>query len=104
PAGPARPRSPRPPLFPYTTLFRSAMYPHRIRLRGPWQCEPIDGPPPRRVIVPCGWIEAGLAGFHGLARFTRRFGYPGNVDDTEQIGRAHVSTPLTSGTAMPSSV
>jgi hypothetical protein len=61
------------------------MYPHRIRLRGPWQCEPIDGPPPRRVIMPCRWLEAGLADFHGAARFTRSFGYPGSVDDSEHV-------------------
>src|SRR6516165_8320259 len=61
----------------------NAMYPHRMRLRGPWECEPIDGPPPRRVVVPCGWVEAGLAGFRGAARFSRNFGYPGKIDDTE---------------------
>src|SRR5229473_1709313 len=63
----------------------SAMYPHRIRLRGPWQCEPIDGPPPRRVIMPCRWVEARLADFHGDARFARSFGYPGRVDDSEHV-------------------
>lgn len=61
------------------------MYPHRIRLRGPWQCEPLDGPAPRRVIMPCRWFDAGLANFHGSARFTRRFGYPGRVDDSEHV-------------------
>ena len=62
------------------------MYPHRIRLRGPWECEPIDGSlPPRRVTMPSGWIAAGLAGFRGSARFTRRFGYPGQIDDGEHV-------------------
>jgi hypothetical protein len=61
------------------------MYPHRIRLRGPWECEPIDGPPPRRVFMPSGWLAAGLGGFHGAARFTRKFGYPGQIDDGEHI-------------------
>ena len=61
------------------------MYPHRIRLRGPWECEPVGGPPPRRVLMPCRWLDAGLADFHGSARFTRRFGYPGRVDDTEHV-------------------
>ena len=27
------------------------MYPHRIRLRGPWECDPIDGPPPRGLVL-----------------------------------------------------
>lgn len=61
------------------------MYPHRIRLRGPWECEPIDGPPPRRVFMPAGWLAAGLVDFHGIARFTRKFGYPGQIDDGEHV-------------------
>src|SRR5271170_7960728 len=65
------------------------MYPHRIRLRGPWECEPVqdvgNGPPPRRVFMPCGWLAAGLGGFHGAARFTRKFGYPGQIDDGEHV-------------------
>jgi len=64
------------------------MYPHRIRLRGPWECEPLasDAPPPRRVLMPCRWIDAGLAGYRGHAKFVRKFGYPGNADPaTEHI-------------------
>jgi hypothetical protein len=66
-------------------------YPHRIRLRGPWECEPLPAragdlvPAGRRVTMPCGWEAAGLAGFTGRARFTRRFGYPGNIDDDERV-------------------
>src|SRR5947209_2495993 len=61
------------------------MYPHRIRLRGPWECE-IDGAPPRRVTMPCTWADAGLADYRGVARFTRKFGYPGNADrDIEHL-------------------
>ena len=65
-------------------------YPHRIRLRGPWECVPIppaDGlaPPPHRVVMPCRWPEAGLAGFRGLVRFLRKFGYPGRIDDFEHV-------------------
>lgn len=63
----------------------SAMYPHRIRLRGPWECEPINGPSARRVTMPAGWVESGLEGFRGLARFVRKFGYPGRVDETEHV-------------------
>ncbi len=55
------------------------MYPHRIRLRGPWECEPA-GLDARRVFMPCRWADAGLAGFRGSARFTRKFGYPGKAD------------------------
>src|SRR5438876_10678056 len=40
------------------------MYPHRIRLRGPWRCEPIE---------------------HRAVRFRRRFGYPGRIDDYERV-------------------
>src|ERR1051325_6749779 len=89
------------------------MYPHRIRLRGPWECEPLAPPSPptplavgqasqsdrqagkpdlpaegnrRRVTMPCRWADAGLAGYRGLARFTRKFGYPGKADrDIEPI-------------------
>jgi hypothetical protein len=63
----------------------SAQYPHRIRLRGPWECEPIDGPLPRRVIMPGRWLDAGLEGFHGSARFARKFGYPGKIDESEHV-------------------
>ena len=47
------------------------MYPHRIRLRGPWECEPLARagggplPPPCRITMPCRWGEAGLADFAG---------------------------------------
>jgi len=67
------------------------MYPHRIRLRGPWECEPLaraDGgppPPPCRMTLPCRWGEAGLPGFAGRARFRRRFGYPGRIDAYERV-------------------
>jgi hypothetical protein len=63
----------------------SASYPHRIRLRGPWECEPLHGPQPRRVVMPCRWADADLNEFRGLARFTRKFGYPGRVDHTEHV-------------------
>jgi hypothetical protein len=69
------------------------MYPHRIRLRGPWECEPLarlpEGPgplpPPRRMTLPARWAEAGLAGFGGRVRFRRRFGYPGRIDPHERV-------------------
>jgi len=51
-------------------------------LRGPWECTPIgaDGLEPRRVLMPCRWIDAGLADFRGSACFGRKFGYPGKAD------------------------
>jgi hypothetical protein len=85
----------------------SAMYPHRIRLRGPWECERVDGEAPliplpggegskphslaekegdkKRVILPCRWLDAGFGDYHGVACFTRKFGYPGRVDETEHV-------------------
>jgi hypothetical protein len=89
------------------------MYPHRIRLRGPWQCEPLARaggpgeplPAPRQMTMPCQWSEGGLPGFAGRVRFRRRFGYPGRIDAHERVwltftgvcGRADVTlngTPL----------
>jgi hypothetical protein len=76
-------------------------YPHRMRLRGPWECdlvagtvtladgrhEPQQGPltPPLRLTMPCRFRAAGLAGFAGRARFRRRFGYPGQIDSYERV-------------------
>jgi hypothetical protein len=60
------------------------MYPHRIRLRGPWECEPT-GQPPGRLVMPCTLDEAGLAGVSGMVRFRRRFGYPGRIDAHERV-------------------
>src|SRR6202008_3044703 len=61
------------------------VYPHRIRLRGPWQCEPVGGPAPFRMTLPCRWAEGGLGDFTGRVRFRRRFGYPGQIDDYERV-------------------
>jgi hypothetical protein len=66
------------------------MYPHRIRLRGPWQCEPLgwaDEPVPasRTVTLPARWADVGLPGFTGRVRFRRRFGYPGQIDAHERV-------------------
>src|SRR5580704_13969401 len=70
------------------------MYPHRIRLRGPWDCEPLAWSPaaeglvlPRslRMTIPCRWADGGLAGFSGRVRFRRRFGYPGQIDPHERV-------------------
>src|SRR5262249_45018711 len=77
------------------------MYPHRIRLRGPWECEPLaravagaDGrirtatealPPPRRMVLPCRWGDGGLPDFAGRVRFCRRFGLPRQLDPHERV-------------------
>ncbi len=66
-------------------------YPHRIRLRGPWECTPLAraGPgeprPSLRMTMPCHWGDGGLPGFAGLVRFVRKFGYPGRIDDYERV-------------------
>ena len=66
-------------------------YPHRIRLRGPWECEPLASlgggelPGRRRMVLPCSWCDGGLPGFAGTVRFVRRFGYPGRIDDDERV-------------------
>jgi hypothetical protein len=41
-----------------------SVYPHRIRLRGPWDCEPVAA---------------------GRVRCRRRFGYPGRIDPYERV-------------------
>jgi hypothetical protein len=77
------------------------MYPHRIRLRGPWEAEPVerfvlglggqalritDGLPlARRVTLPGRWGEFGLADFVGVVRLRRRFGLPRRLDDWERV-------------------
>lgn len=35
--------------------------------------------------MPAGWLAADLAGYRGPACFTRRFGYPGRIDDGEHV-------------------
>jgi hypothetical protein len=71
-------------------------YPHRIRLRGPWECEPLQRltapgarpeplPKPLRMTMPCCWREGGLGEFAGRVRFTRSFGYPGRIDPGERV-------------------
>jgi hypothetical protein len=77
------------------------MYPHRIRLRGPWDFEPLarmirqpDGhvetvadklPSSGRMTLPCRWSEGGLPDFAGRVRFRRRFGLPRRLDPHEWV-------------------
>ncbi len=70
-------------------------YPHRIRLRGPWECAALSRlglagdeaplPAPLRVTMPCRWRETGLGDFGGRVRCRRAFGYPGQIDTTERV-------------------
>lgn len=77
----------------FELLTNRIMYPHRIRLRGPWECEPLlrrgdnatDPLPPFRMTMPCRWCEGGLRGFTGRVRFRRSFGYPGRIDTFERV-------------------
>src|SRR5262249_16304202 len=39
----------------------------------------------KRVTMPCRWRDCGLGDFTGTVRFTRRFGYPGRIDDYECV-------------------
>jgi hypothetical protein len=70
------------------------MYPHRIRLRGPWECEPLAWaaqqtalplPPKCKIIMPCRWGQTPLGEFAGTVRVRRRFGYPGRIDPHETV-------------------
>jgi beta-galactosidase/beta-glucuronidase len=57
------------------------MYPHRIRLRGPWECEP----PGQRITMPCRWRDTVLGEFAGVVRCRRRFGLPRQIDTHERL-------------------
>src|SRR5260370_41546953 len=85
------------------------MYPHTIRLRGPWEVEPVarmvrsaDGhvetlatpvPPRFRMTMPGRWDQGGLADFVGRLRFRRRFGYPGRIDAHERVWLTFAGVP-----------
>jgi hypothetical protein len=62
------------------------MYPHRIRLRGPWECEPASSiGSPVRTVLPFRWGQNGTEGCRGRVRLRRRFGYPGRIDGHESV-------------------
>jgi beta-mannosidase len=74
---------------------------HVIRLRGPWEFEPLcrvsishDGarseskahlPPVGRVHLPADWGLSLGADFRGRVRYTRRFGLPTNLEPHERV-------------------
>jgi beta-galactosidase/beta-glucuronidase len=74
---------------------------HAIRLRGPWEYEPLartfvaaDGtrregtdelPPSGRVHLPADWGVKLGADFRGRVRYVRRFGLPTNLEPHEQV-------------------
>ena len=60
-------------------------YPHRIRLRGPWECTAPGSAASRRVTVPCRLTDVGLPAFSRHACLSRKFGYPGQIDSFERV-------------------
>jgi hypothetical protein len=62
------------------------MYPHRIRLRGPWECHPLSAirhpPSAGQTNAPA---DSGLRIADSGQRFRRRFGYPGRLDAWERV-------------------
>lgn len=64
------------------------MYPHRIRLRGPWSYQALDpdaGPGASRVALTCSWEEAAVKAAHGELRLRRRFSWPARLDSHERL-------------------
>ena len=69
------------------------MYPHRIRLRGPWEYEVLaaaqkSGPQPGskgRIELPCRWRDSILGSCAGRIRLTRNFGEPRQIDAFERV-------------------
>ncbi len=60
------------------------MYPHRIRLRGPWEAFNADGAT-QRVDLPAGWSEFIAASLSASWLLRRRFGLPRIIDQDEDV-------------------
>ena len=75
-------------------------YPHLIRLRGPWDYEPLERsvaagapasdapdemPPPGRAQMPADWGAAPGADFRGCVRHRRRFNRPTGLEPHERV-------------------
>src|SRR2546428_6204475 len=87
-------RPPRSTLFPYTTLFRS-VFQYRARTDGPRTQPPRDLPAPVAGVVAELAVRRRDLRPHG--RFFRQSRF------RAEIGRAHVLTPVTIRSRMPSS-
>ena len=86
--------------------------PHTIRLRGPWELEPLerfvpqgdgsfstdehDLPAARRCQMPADWGDAFGKDFQGAVRHTRTFNRPTNLDPHEKVW-LHVEPPRSCG-------
>jgi hypothetical protein len=80
--------------------LRKMTQPHVIRLRGPWDYEPLaqweldaEGathaaealPPPGRMVMPADWAQSLGRDFRGRVRFLRAFGRPTRLEPEEQV-------------------
>lgn len=63
------------------------MYPHVIRLRGPWQIECIDTPnaPRSPMSIPGLWRDIGLADYCGPAKLLRQFHWTAKLEADEAV-------------------
>src|SRR5437763_1763407 len=70
------------------------MYPHPIRLRGPWECEdlgrlpagdPRELPAKPRINLRLQVNDKNLPDLSGRVRFSRNFGCPRRIDDFERV-------------------
>jgi beta-galactosidase/beta-glucuronidase len=74
--------------------------PHVIRLRGPWQYEPLmqweldhegslrevdELPPAGRMVMPGDWSQSLGRDFRGRVRYVRAFGRPTNLEPGEKV-------------------
>lgn len=68
-------------------------YPHRLRLRGPWEAQ-FPGQPAVRVAMPHLWQQS------GTVQLRRRFGYPGTIDADERVWLVLQAIPGTRSVAV----
>lgn len=65
---------------------------HAIRLRGPWECQPLERagaagelPPAGRTTVPGDWAQVLGDDFVGRVRYARRFNAPSSLEPSERV-------------------
>lgn len=79
------------------TMF-GQKYPHRIRLRGPWDFRPLTRklpcPAPGRLTFPFSRHDDALRGCTGNVLLHRRFGYPGKIDPDERVWLTLAALPV----------